>query len=72
MLNPLISALLIFAVTLLLIFFRPRGIKEAWFAAAGAVAVLLLGLADASDIAALMQDTGGVLLFWPGCWSSRT
>lgn len=66
MLNPLISALLIFAVTLLLIFFRPRGIKEAWFAAAGAVAVLLLGLADASDIAALMQDTGGVLLFLAG------
>lgn len=66
MLSPLFLALFIFAVTLILIFIRPRGIKEAWFAAAGALAALLFGLADADDIAALFHDTGGVLLFLAG------
>lgn len=66
MLKPVFSALSIFAVTLVLIFLRPRGIKEAWFAGAGALLVLLLGLADAKDIAALMSETGGVLLFLAG------
>ena len=59
-------ALLIFLVTLVLIFIRPKGIKEVWFAAAGALLAWLFGLVDAEDARGLFADTGGVLLFLAG------
>lgn len=64
--NLFFLALSVFAVTLILIFWRPRGIKEVWFAAAGALLVRLLGLVDAADVSTLMHETGGVMLFLAG------
>ena len=55
-----------FAVTLFLVFWRPRGIREVWFAVPGALVMLALGIVDWSDVVSLARETGGVLLFLLG------
>ena len=46
----MLTALLIFLVTLTLVIWQPRGLGIGWSAAAGAAAALLAGVIDASDI----------------------
>lgn len=48
------------------ILWRPRGIKEVWFAAAGAVVMYALGLVGNGDVADLWAETGTVLVFLAG------
>ena len=60
------TALAIFAVTLICVFVRPRGVKEVWFAAAGASLAWLFGLVDGTDALTLFHETGDVLLFLLG------
>ncbi|MFO7312080.1 MAG: ArsB/NhaD family transporter, partial [Bacillota bacterium] len=57
----LVIPLLIFIATLILILWRPRGIREAWFAAAGAIAMLLAGAVDGGDVRDLAVETAPVL-----------
>lgn len=42
---------------------RPRGIAEAWFAASGALLMLLLGIVRPADAGAVIVETADVLLF---------
>jgi len=62
----LVIPLLIFIATLILILWRPRGIREAWFAAAGAIAMLLAGAVDGGDVRDLAVETAPVLVFLAG------
>lgn len=60
------TALALFAVTLVCIFVRPRGIKEVWFAMGGALLAWIFGLVDPEDAVELVHETGDVLLFLLG------
>ncbi|OUM94821.1 MAG: hypothetical protein BAA04_11280, partial [Firmicutes bacterium ZCTH02-B6] len=62
----LVIPLLIFVITLVLILWRPRGIREAWFAAAGAMAMFCAGAVDGGDVRDLALETAPVLLFLVG------
>ncbi len=64
--HVLYVALAIFLVTLLLIFWRPFGVSEAWFALGGAIVSLACGIVGWHDILILGRETGGVLLFLLG------
>lgn len=57
---------MIFVATLSLILWRPKGIREVWFAASGAVCVLLLGSVAWTDVVQLLTETGPVLAFLAG------
>lgn len=59
----LITPLLIFATTLILILWRPRGVREVWFAAAGAAFTMASGLVGRHDVVQLISETGSVLAF---------
>lgn len=56
----------IVAATLALILARPRGISEAWFAVAGAVAMIVAGPLTARDVPAVLRETADVLVFLAG------
>lgn len=56
-------SLAIVAMTLVCILIRPWRVAEAWVAAAGAVAMLAIGAIHLHDIRAVLDETGGVLLF---------
>jgi arsenical pump membrane protein len=60
------AVLIVVALTLVMIVARPRGLGEAWAAAAGAVAMLLLGAVSPSDALAVGRETADVLLFLLG------
>lgn len=60
------AAALVFALTVLGVLARPRGIHEAWVAAAGAAAMLLAGAVPAAAAAAVVRETAPVLLFLAG------
>lgn len=62
----LAGALGILIVSLILILWRPLGIHEAWFAAAGAALMLAAGGVGWSDVVALADETGSVLTFLAG------
>src|SRR5690625_5520702 len=64
--NKLLITLFIFATTLILIFWRPGGIREWWFSAAGAVAMFVFGRFGWSDVVQLGAETGSVLAFLAG------
>lgn len=65
-LTHLIAPLTIFLITLFFILWRPRGIKEMWFALAGAVVMYALRLVGPGDVADLWAETGTVLVFLAG------
>lgn len=58
--------MVIFVATLSLILWRPKGIREVWFAASGAVCALLLGSVAWTDVVQLLAETGPVLAFLAG------
>ena len=57
------AVLLVVALTLGAIVVRPRGLGEAWAAAAGAAAMLLLGAVTPADALTVGRETADVLLF---------
>lgn len=59
-------SVLVVVATLALILIRPRGIAEAWVAAAGALAMLLTGAVRLADLWAVLEETASVLLFLLG------
>ncbi len=61
-----VTSLLILAATLVGILWRPRGISEAWIAAAGGVAMVLVGPLPLKDLPPLLRSTADVLLFLAG------
>jgi arsenical pump membrane protein len=58
--------LAVVALTLAAIVARPRGLGEAWAAAAGALAMLLLGAVAPGDLLAIGRETADILLFLLG------
>jgi arsenical pump membrane protein len=50
---------LVFLITMLVIFWRPRGINEAWPASIGAGIVLLTGIVSRGDIVDIVHKIGG-------------
>lgn len=56
----------IVAATLALILGRPRGVSEAWVAAAGALAMILVGPVRLADVPDVLGETADVLLFLAG------
>lgn len=52
-------ASLVFLTTMLVIFWRPRGINEAWPASIGAVIILLAGIVSKADIIDIFSKIGG-------------
>lgn len=59
-------SLAIVAVTLVCMLIRPWRVAEAWVAAVGALAMLAIGAIHPHDIRAVLDETGGVLLFLLG------
>lgn len=57
---------LVFAATLALVLTRPRGIGEAWWAAAGGGAVLVAGLVSLSQFGDILRTTQDALIFLVG------
>ncbi|WP_108669946.1 arsenic transporter [Peribacillus acanthi] len=51
--------ILVFSLTMLVIFWRPRGINEAWPASIGAVLILLTGIVSREDIFDIISKIGG-------------
>ncbi|MFI8707028.1 arsenic transporter [Bacillus sp. NPDC077411] len=49
----------VFLLTMLIIFWRPRGLNEAWPAAVGAGIIIITGLVSRSDIADIIGKIGG-------------
>jgi arsenical pump membrane protein len=58
--------LLVVATTLALILIRPLGLSEAWAAAGGAVAMLLVSPVSLGDLPDVLDETADVLLFLLG------
>src|SRR4051794_11427216 len=56
----------IVAVTLLAILIRPRGLCEAWIAAIGATAMVVVGPMRLDDIPEVFHETADVLFFLAG------
>jgi arsenical pump membrane protein len=56
----------IVAATLALILIRPRGISEAWIAAAGAALMVVAGPMRLGDVPDVLHETADVLLFLAG------
>jgi arsenical pump membrane protein len=50
---------LVFLLTMAVIFWRPRGLNEAWPAAVGAGIILLTGIVTIADLADIMSKIGG-------------
>ncbi|MFO1442754.1 arsenic transporter [Bacillus sp. Bva_UNVM-123] len=50
---------LVFIFTMLIIFWRPRGLNEAWPAAVGAAIILLTGIVSRTDIIDIIDKIGG-------------
>lgn len=61
-----IASLVILAATLVLILWRPRGIAEAWIAAAGGAAMVVIGPMPVDALPDLLRSTADVLLFLTG------
>jgi arsenical pump membrane protein len=64
-----VTALVSFAIvaaTLALILIRPRGVSEAWIAAAGATAMIVVGPMRLGDVPGVLRETAEVLLFLAG------
>lgn len=61
-----VAILLVVAITLISILTRPRGISEAWFAAAGGLLMLLVSPLALDDLPGILRETGDVLLFLTG------
>ncbi|MBU5213832.1 arsenic transporter [Heyndrickxia oleronia] len=49
----------VFLITMLIIFWRPKGINEAWPASIGALIILLTGVVSSSDIQDIISKIGG-------------
>ena len=64
-------AIFVFTMTMLVIFWRPNGINEAWPASIGAAIILLTGIVSKSDIVDIFGKISGALspllppLSWP-------
>jgi arsenical pump membrane protein len=56
----------IFALTLALVFLRPKGLNEAWFTVAGGLCMLLLGLETPVQAWQMLRDGKDALLFLVG------
>jgi len=52
-------ATIVFILTMLVIFWRPRGLNEAWPAAIGAAIILLIGIVSKPDIIDIINKIGG-------------
>ncbi len=61
-----VTSLVILAATLIGILWRPRGISEAWIAAAGGLAMVVIGPLPIGDLPPLLRSTADVLLFLTG------
>lgn len=55
----IIMATIVFLCTMVVIFWRPRGINEAWPAAVGAGVILLAGIVSQKDIVDIIEKIGG-------------
>ncbi|WP_342044974.1 arsenic transporter [Bacillus sp. OTU530] len=55
----IIISVLVFLMTTIVIFWRPRGMNEAWPAAVGATIILLTGVVSRADILDILQKIGG-------------
>ncbi|MGF9964063.1 arsenic transporter [Bacillus rhizoplanae] len=51
--------LFVFVITMIVIFWRPRGINEAWPAAIGASIIIITGLVSRSNLADIINKIGG-------------
>ncbi|MCP1126045.1 arsenic transporter [Bacillus sp. 3103sda1] len=51
--------LFVFVITMVVIFWRPGGINEAWPAAIGAAIIIITGLVSRSDLADIISKIGG-------------
>lgn len=61
-----VTSLVILAATLIGILWRPRGISEAWIAAAGGLAMVVIGPLPIGELPPLLRSTADVLLFLTG------
>ena len=50
---------MVFLTTMIVIFWRPRGVNEAWPASIGAVIIIVTGIVSKSDIIDIMSKIGG-------------
>lgn len=55
----IVMTVLVFLMTMLVIFLRPNGMNEAWPASIGAVIILLLGIVSREDILDIINKIGG-------------
>lgn len=49
----------VFLITMLIIFWRPKGINEAWYTSIGALIILLTGVVSSRDIQDIISKIGG-------------
>ncbi len=63
---PHATSLVILAATLIGILWRPRGMSEAWVAAAGVIAMVVIGPLPVRELPPLLRSTADVLLFLTG------
>lgn len=49
----------VFIMTMSIIFWRPKGINEAWPASIGALVILLMGMVSRGDIVDIISKIGG-------------
>ncbi|MGM9927412.1 MAG: arsenic transporter [Bacillus sp. (in: firmicutes)] len=59
MTTHIMIALIVFLMTTIIIFWRPKGIHEAWPAAIGAVIIILAGVVTKSDLLDIIDKIGG-------------
>ena len=52
-------ASMVFLTTMIVIFWRPRGVNEAWPASIGAIIIIVTGIVSKSDIIDIMSKIGG-------------
>ncbi|MDR7071087.1 arsenic transporter [Fictibacillus barbaricus] len=56
---PILISVFVFLMTMLVIFWRPKGINEAWPAAIGAGIILITGVVSFNDVIDVIQKIGG-------------
>lgn len=55
----IVMTIFVFVMTMLVIFWRPGGINEAWPASIGAVIIFLMGIVSRADVVDIMSKIGG-------------
>ena len=55
----MVIPIFVFFITMLIIFWRPGGMNEAWPASIGAVIILLTGIVSRGDVVDIINKIGG-------------